>query len=172
MTEEIDFIEQILKEAEQKEMQQTNALFDLVLLQISKWEIEIAANFEEQEKEILLIKEWTLSRNSKLQDQIDFYARKCEAYLKELNLKTLSLPHGSLQIRKLPDRVEILDQEIFLKSASMDLLKVVPASNKPDLQKIKASIKNTGKIPEGVQLITGENQFSYKIISKTNEKEN
>ncbi|MBV6419389.1 MAG: hypothetical protein DAHOPDDO_00605 [Ignavibacteriaceae bacterium] len=172
MNDEVDFIEQILQEAEQKEMQQTNALVDLILLQISKWETQIAANFEEQEKEILLIKEWTLTRNSKLQDQIDLYAKKCEAYLKELNLKSLSLPHGSLQLRKLPDRIEILDQELFLKSASRDLLKIVPAIQKPDLLKIKTYIKNTGKTPEGVRLISGEIQFNYKINSQLNEKEN
>jgi len=170
MKTEDNFIEQLLIEAEQNEIKHTNAYYDLLLIQIGKWEQEIASNFDEQEKEITLIKEWTLSRNSKLQDQIDFYSKKCEVYLKELNLKTLQLPHGSLQFRKKPDRVEVQNMELFLKSATSEMLKIIPESAKPDLNKIKAFIKAKGKIPAGVLLIEGTEEFNYKLSS--NQKEN
>ena len=171
MCTENDFIEQLLLDAEQNEIKQTNAYFDLLLIQIGKLEDEIAKTFEEQEKEITLIKEWSLIKNSRLQERIDFYLRKSEAYLKELNLKTLALPHGILQFRKKPDKVEISDLEIFLKSASHEMLKIIPEPAKPDLNNIKAYIKNKNRIPPGVQLIEGSTEFSYKL-STSNQKEN
>ena len=164
-----NFLDELLQEAEQKEEQQTEAYHDLILLQIQSLANKMDINFKESEKEINLIREFTLSKNATLQERINFLEKKLEAFIREKGEKTISLPHGTLKLRKKPDKVEVSDMELFLKKATKELVSVVPESVKPDLKAIKAFITRTGKrvIPEGVNLIEGQPEFSYKL----NEKE-
>lgn len=73
--------------------------------------------------------------------------------------KKIDLPHGILKIRKSPDMVEITDMELFLSSAKGEMLNVIPEQVKPDLNKIKAFIKMSGKVPEGVSIKEGTKEF-------------
>ena len=47
MSEEVDFIEQILKEAEAKEAQQRMAYYDLILIEMGKLQSQIERNFHQ-----------------------------------------------------------------------------------------------------------------------------
>ena len=156
-------MEELLLEAEQMEETQRQAHYDLVLLEIGKLEKQIADNFEEADKEVRIIKQWALNKNSTLQDKINFYERKLEAYILEIGAKTIDMPHGILKYHKKQDRVEISDMELFLKNARPEMLSTIPEQLKPDLNKIKAFIKQKGRIPNGVKLIEGQDEFSYKI---------
>jgi len=42
-------------------------------------------------------------------------------------------------------------------------LNIIPETAKPDLLKIKAWIKRTGRVPDGVEVINGDEKFSYTI---------
>lgn len=53
--------------------------------------------------------------------------------------------------------------EIFLANANSQMVTVVPETVKPDLTKIKAYIKMSTKIPEGVTLIEGAEKFSLVL---------
>jgi phage host-nuclease inhibitor protein Gam len=161
-----NFLEELLLEAEQKEIKQTSAFYDLVLIEIGKLQSEIESNFAEAEKEIEIIKEWTLNKNSKLQDKIEMLSRKLEAFISVEGKKTIELPHGDLKFHKKPDKVEISDLEIFLQSATADMIRVQPEEIKPDINKIKAYIKNKGCIPKGVTVIEGKEEFSYKLNNR------
>ena len=55
MTDDENFLEELLMEAEEKEDQQTEAYYDLILLQIKKMNRQIAVNFSEAEKECRII---------------------------------------------------------------------------------------------------------------------
>lgn len=160
---ENNFLEELLLEAEQKEIKQTAAYFDLILIEIGKLQSDIESNFAEAEKEIEIIKEWSLNKNSKLQDKIDFLSRKLETYIREEGKKTIELPHGDLKFHKKQDKVEIADLELFLQSATSDMIRTQPEEIKPDLNKIKAYIKEKGRIPKGVNVIEGKEEFSYKL---------
>lgn len=166
---EVDFIDQILKEAELKEEKQTAAYYDLLLIEISRLEDQIAENFTEAEKEIKIIKEWALSKNSRLQDKISYLSRKLEAYIREEGVKTIELPHGELRYHKKPDKVEVTNLDQFLSSATTDMIRVVPEEIKPDLNKIKAFIKQKGRVPKGVTITEGKEEFSYKLNNKEKE---
>lgn len=170
MEETKTFLDELLLEADNRETKQTQSYYDLILMEIGKLQLKVEENFAEAEKEVELIKEWALKSNSKLQDKIDFLAKKLEAYLREENLKTLELPHGTLKIRKQPDKVEISDLTIFIENASADLVRIIPEEVKPDLLKIKAFIKNKNKVPEGVKLIPGAEHFSYSLINNKEKK--
>lgn len=170
MNQEISFIDQLLEEAEAKEISQRHTYIDLLLLEISKLNTQIEKIFNQAKAETDIINNWALTVNSKLQDKITFIEQKLEAFIREENVKTLDLANGIIKLYKKPDTVQISDMDLFLNSASSELLNLIPESIKPDLNKIKAFIKAKSKIPEGVTVITGTESFSIKL--KTNNREN
>lgn len=170
MSEALEFIEQILKDAEEKEEKLTQANFDLLLVEIGKLNEEIKKNFDEADKEVEIIKSWALEKNSKLREKIEYLERKLEVYIREEGLKTIDLPHGVLKMYKKQDKIEITDMETFLMFATSEIVSVVPETIRPDLNKIKSFIKTHKKIPAGVILIEGKEEFTYKL--KQNGKDN
>jgi len=165
---EVNFLDELLMEVEAKEQQQTEAGYDLMLLAIKKYQSEIKRNFEEGDKECQLIQSFVLSKNSQIQEKVIWLERKLEAYIREQEEKTISLPNGTLKMHKKPDRVEVDDLELFLKNARKEWLTVIPEQLKPNLLAIKNHIK-TRPTPKGVKVIEGEIEFSYKL---NNEEEN
>ena len=157
------FIDELVKEAEEKEQKLNRELADLMLLEIRNLQEEIERVFDQAEKERTIIKNWAITKNSKLANRIEWISKKLELFLKEENIKTLELAFGSLRFRKQPDRVEILDNELFLNNANSSCLMIVPETAKADLNKIKAFIKRSGRTPDGCEVIPGEIKFSYSI---------
>ncbi|HZW40412.1 MAG TPA: host-nuclease inhibitor Gam family protein [Ignavibacteriaceae bacterium] len=163
------FIEEIVKEAEEKEEQLTYAHYDMMLLAIRNINNQIADYFAEADKEKALIDKWVLEKNSKLQNKIEWLEKKLEAFIRDKGLKTIELSNGTLKFHKKQDKVEIVDFELFLKNAKPELLTIIPESAKPNLSKIKEQISYK-KIP-GVELIKGKEEFSYKIIERKEEED-
>lgn len=157
------FIDELVREAEEKEQKLNRELADLMLLEIRNLQEEIERVFDQAEKERTIIKNWAITKNSKLANRIEWISKKLELFLKEENIKTLELAFGSLRFRKQPDRVEILDNELFLNNATSSMLMIVPETAKADLNKIKAFIKISGRTPDGCEVIPGEIKFSYSI---------
>ncbi len=158
-----NFIDELVKEAEEKEQKLNRELADLMLLEIRNLQEEIERVFDQAEKERTIIKNWAITKNSKLASRIEWISKKLELFLKEENVKTLELAFGSIRFRKQPDRVEILDNELFLNNANSSCLMIVPETAKADLNKIKAFIKISGRTPDGCEVIPGEIKFSYSI---------
>ena len=159
---EVNFLDELLQEAESKEAYQTEAYYDLILLQIKNLQEQIAHNFSEADKEINLINNWTLSRNSVLNERNQVLERKLEQFIRQRQLKTLELPNGILKLHKKPDKVEIEDMELFLKHARPEVLTIIPEQVKADLSKLKAFIKRR-PVPMGVKVLEGREEFSYKL---------
>jgi hypothetical protein len=159
---EVNFLDELLQEAESKEMYQTEAYLDLVLLNIKNLQAQIATNFSEAEKEINLINNWTLTRNSVLNERTQVLERKLELFIREKNVKTIELPNGTLKLHKKQSKVEIEDLELFLKHARPEVLTIIPEQVKPDIGKLKAFIK-TRPVPAGIKVIEGKEEFSYKL---------
>ena len=158
----MNFLDELLEEVELKEEEQTEAYFDLLLLQIKQLNSQIAYNFSQSEKECSMINNFVLHKNAQLQERIRWFELKLEAFIKERNEKTISLPNGTLKMYKKPDKVEIDNLELFLKKAKPEMLTVIPEQVKPDMNKIKAYIK-TKPVPAGVKVTPGKEEFSYKL---------
>ena len=156
-------IDELVKEAEEKEQKLNSELADLMLLEIRNLQEEIERVFDQAEKERTIIKNWAITKNSKLASRIDWISKKLELFLKEENVKTLELAFGSIRFRKQPDRVEIMDNELFLNNATSNMLSIIPETAKADLNKIKTYIKRSGRTPKGCEVIPGEVKFSYSI---------
>jgi len=165
MSEESTFIDELLEEAEAKEQQQTEAYFDVLLMQIQSLQSQISNNFAEAEKEVSMINQWALAKNHGIQMKIEAIERKLEFFIREKCMKTIELPHGTLRLHKKPDRVEVTDMDIFLKHAGPETVTIVPEQVKPDLVKIKSYLKSH-RVPNGVTVIEGKEEFSYKLKEK------
>jgi len=162
-TEATTFIDDILAEAEVKEADEALAYYDLVVKEVARLESEIAVVTSNTNREVAIIKDWALERNVKFFDRIEFLQLKLEAFIRAQDKKTIELPHGTLKLRAKPDKVEITDMELFLKSATKDLVIIKPEEIKPSLTNIKKWIKMTSKVPDGVAVIEGKTEFTLKL---------
>ena len=167
---ESDFIDELLREAEEKEQKLSREFADLMLIEISQLEKQIQSNFEQAAREREIIKNWSLKINSKLVSRIEFLSKKLEVFIKETGEKTINLPNGILKMHKKPDRVEVEDLELFLTKAKPELISIIPEQVKPDLNKIKAFIK-TRPVPPGIKVVEGAIEFSYKLNGEENARE-
>jgi hypothetical protein len=169
---EKNFLDELLKEAEQKEIQNSEAFMDLVLLEIKRINEKVAANFSNVEKEVELINAWAIKKNTILEERKKFLERKLEFFIKERGEKTISLPNGELKYHKKQDKVEITDMDAFLASANKELLTEVPATYKPNLNNIKKWVKMKSSPIAGITVIEGKQEFSYKLNKEMEEEEN
>ena len=166
-----NFLDDLLADAEIKEEKQTAAYYDLLIAEVAKLESEIAANFTECDKEVEVIKGWTLKRNSALQERNNLLRLKLESFLRAENKKTIELPRGTLKMRRQQDKIEISNMEVFLANANSLMVTVVPEQIKASLSGIKAFYKMTTKIPAGVTVIEGEDRFSLTIRNTISTEE-
>ena len=104
--EEENFIDIMIREAEEREEKQTEAYYDLLLLQIKNLNHQIEKNFSEAEKECQIINNWALMKNSQLNERLTFLELKLEAFIKERGEKTIDLPNGILKYHMKQARVE------------------------------------------------------------------
>ena len=169
---EMNFLDELLEEVEQKELHNSEAFMDLVLLEIKRINEKVSANFSNAEKEIELINAWAIKKNTILEERKKFLERKLELFIKERGEKTISLPNGELKYHKKQDKVEITDMDAFLASANKELLTEVPATYKPNLNNIKKWVKMKSSPIAGVTVIEGKQEFSYKLNKETEEEEN
>ncbi len=159
----------MIEEAEQQNKKLEQSHLALILIEIRSLEENIEKNFDTAAQEREIIKNWALERNSMLQSRIDWLSKKLEGYLKEEEIKTLDLANGVIRLRKQTDTVSIIDSEQFMKHATKDMLNVIPETVRPDMLRLRAWIRNSGRVPPGVELIPGGLKFSYTIKK---EKEN
>ena len=109
---EDNFIEDILREAEEKEHQDIYSYMDLLLIEIKVHQLQIEKNFDTANREIEIINNWALNKNSKLQERIELLEKKLELFIKEDGVKTIDLPNGTIKMHKKPDKIEITDVPI------------------------------------------------------------
>jgi hypothetical protein len=107
--------------------------------------------------------DWLNEKETQIQNAIDWLTSQMRNYLVTKDLKSLSLPNGTIGMRKQPDAVEVADESVFIANAGPELLRHVPESYEPDLKAIKALIKDTGEIPKGIELKAQDPKFYYKL---------
>ncbi len=171
---EANFLEELLQEAEIKEEEQTEAYFDLLLLQIKQLTKQIEYNFSQSEKECSMINSFVLHKNAQLQEKIRWIEMKLESFIREKKEKTIALPNGTLKVHKKPDKVEIEDIDLFLMKAKLEMLTIIPEQIKPNLNAMRSYIK-IKPVPPGIKVIEGKTEFSYTLskgeLENAREKE-
>jgi len=107
--------------------------------------------------------DWLNEKETQIQNAIDWLTGQMKNYLITKDIKSLSLPNGTIGMRKQPEAIEVVDESSFISEASPDLLRHVPETYEPDLKAIKALIKETGEIPKGIELKAQDPKFYYKL---------
>ncbi|HEY5534913.1 MAG TPA: host-nuclease inhibitor Gam family protein [Ignavibacteria bacterium] len=115
------------------------------------------------EKLIQDIQDWQDRKSLQHQGQIDFLSGKMEGYLRQQQLKSLQLPSGVVGLRKQQPKIEIVDSDKFYENADESILRKIPESFEPNLKAIKEKLKETGEIPQGVDVIEQDSKFYFKF---------
>jgi hypothetical protein len=162
----IDFIEELLRESEARQEQETVEMNKLMADRMLSAVAVLGSQMEEVnqlvEKEIQLLEGYRSSELSRLDKKRSWLVFNLDGFMRSTGEKTLRLPHGSLKLRKGRDRVAVVALEKFLEIApKLGLVRTVPEQLTPDIQAILQRIKTTGDIPNGVQYIPADVRFSY-----------
>ncbi len=174
------FIEEILAESEVREearrIEMSKLRADQILAALSVLEKKADDVNKLADEEIKLIEEFRTTEVQKLEKQASWLAYQLEGFMRSVNqedptCKSLALPHGTLKLRQGRDKVEITDLDRFMKIADKrGLLRKVPESAEPDLQKVLAYVRTNGFLT-GVSMIPGQVKFSYTTKGNGNGKE-
>lgn len=166
------FIDELLQEVEKREEAASESWADMMLRGIRTLQDQIQHNFNEAERECTFINDFTLRKNTTLQERIVRLENKLEQFIREKKEKTINLPNGVLKVRKMPDKVQVDDlKEFFSYAVSRpELVIVVPETQKPNLVAIKSHCKSHMSVP-GVSVIPGTEDFKYTLNNINLEKE-
>lgn len=138
-------------------------LFAKFLWRIKYLEDEIGQYKSTAEKLMQEIETWLAHKSNQKQSQIDFLSGRMEEYLRTREIKSMSLPAGIVGLRRQPDKVEVTNAELFYEKADANLIRKIPETQEPDIPKIKQQIKQTGEVPDGVDVVSQESKFYYKL---------
>lgn len=116
------------------------------------------------EESINRTQSWYDKKANTISSAIEFLSGQMRNYLKQNQLKSLSLPNGNIGFRKQPDTIIIQNEELFLENAKPELLRHIEESYAPDIKAIKDYIKQSGgDLPKGIDLKPQESKFYYKL---------
>lgn len=167
---ETNFMEELLAEVEDKENQLSAKLSkehaDLILMEMQKLTNGMEENVRAAEAEIKIIKDFYLGKNFKAQEKIEYLEKKLNQFmLEQEEERTISLPHGTIRLRKGRDKIIVEDLQTFMENKFSHELINIKQDFKPDLTKIKAYLtRSGGKVIPGVVVVPGNaNEFSYKL---------
>jgi len=137
---------------------------DKYLWVIRQKEIELNKCKALAEESINRAQNWFDKKANTISSAIEFLSGQMRNYLKQNQLKSLSLPNGKIGFRKQPDAVIVQNEELFLENAKPELLRHIEESYAPDLKAIKDYIKQSGgDLPKGIDLKPQESKFYYKL---------
>ena len=176
MEDRIDFIEELLLQAEQadqeKRIEMDRLRADQILAAISKLEEGMADVNDLCDKELKLIEEYRANELARLDKKRTWLVSNLEGFMRSSGDKTLNLPHGQLKLRKGRDRIAVVAMDQFLKvGQKLGLLRKVPESVTPDLHAILNHVKRTGDIPAGVEVIPADVKFTYSTNGGKDDSE-
>jgi hypothetical protein len=136
---------------------------DTYLWIVRKKEEELVKHQKLAAETIERTERWLANKEKNIVSTIEYLSNRFRYYLKSNNLKSLSLPNGIIGLRKRPKKVEVVDEELFFQNANPSMLTHHPENYEPDLNAIKSHIKDTSELPKGVEIISQENKFYYKL---------
>lgn len=160
------FMHDLLESVEETEIERTEVYMSMLVKKVAHMQKQIESIFKASDEEVKIIKEFALTKSTKIQGQIDGIASILESYIRDLNekdpaIKSVDFKDGSLKLRRSAAKIVIDNMDIFLANANDNLL---TKTVKPSLTKIKAVAKLSGRLPLGcVKIEPTEDDFSLKI---------
>ncbi len=160
------FIDELLRETEQKEEQERLEMdrltADKLLMAIAAIETSTAEVNELADSEVKLIEEYRARELARLEKKRTWLTFNLENFMRGTGEKTLRLPHGVLKLRSSRERVTVAAMDLFLSVAGrLGLLRKIPETYALDLPAVLDYVRRTGEVPPGVELIPSEVRFTY-----------
>jgi hypothetical protein len=151
----------------EEEAENTPAIEDTVqteahLRSLSYWRYEIAQIRAHADKERERIALWEREQIAKIAPKIRWHENGLRAFLESAGKKTLKLIHGTLKRIAGRSRVEVQDFEEFKKWNEANDYFMLRVKTEPDKVAVAAHVKATGEIPDGCDLVTGEDSFKIE----------
>ncbi len=176
MEERIDFIEDLLREAEtaeaERRLEMDRLRADQLLTAIAVLEQQMSEANELVDREIKLLEDYRSNELARLDKKLSWLVFNLEGFMRSTDQKTIRLPHGVLKLRKGRDRAVVVALEEFLEVGEhLGLVRTVPQQQTPDIPAILNRIKTTGEIPPGVEYLAADTRFSYTTRSEGDDDE-
>ncbi len=170
------FIDELLEQSEKAEREQrlemTKLRADQLLMAIRTLEDQMAEVDRLFQEELQIIEQYRSAEGERLQKKLNWLVWNLDQFMRSTGEKTINLPHGIIKLRVGRDKVEITDLQRFLEcKESQKLLRTIPESFQPDISAIGQYVKQTGHIPDGVNVIPAEVKFYYTTIDKQKGEE-
>ncbi len=170
------FIDELIEQSEQAEKQErlemTKLRADQLLMAISTLEEQLAEVDQLFKEELQIIEHYRFAEQERVQKKVNWLVWNLEQFMRSTGEKTINLPHGIIKLRTGRDKIEIADLQRFLDcKESQTLLRTIPESFQPDISAIGQYVKQTGHIPDGVNVIPAEVKFYYTTIDKKKGEE-
>jgi phage host-nuclease inhibitor protein Gam len=106
------------------------------------------------------VERWKRQELAKITPRIHFHESGLVAFLSRSGKKTLSLINGTLKRIAGRDRVEVKDADMLIDWANRNFAgNLLRTKIEADKVAILNHIKATGEVPEGVDMVTGEDTF-------------
>lgn len=100
-------------------------------------------------------------QSNKREKTIDFLSERLHLFMMGQDQKTISLPNGDLKMRAKQDKVHIPDQTVVIEWAEKTgTTSILNHKTTVFLAEVKRYIKETGDIPDGVEVESQEPSFS------------
>lgn len=128
---------------------------------LAYWRGEEEERIAHAARQIEKIQIWLEREMEAIHRKISWHERGLQGFLWQTGKKSVRLIHGSIRKIKGRERVEITDEEAFLTKAPSSLI-AEKMLRRPDKKAILSHIRETGEIPEGTNLIRGEDTIHIK----------
>ncbi|TAK54027.1 MAG: hypothetical protein EPO24_13600 [Bacteroidetes bacterium] len=109
------FIDELLAETEQRELQVNKVRADQLLMAITILEGKMDDVNKLCDDEMQIIESYRESEIAKLEKKCSWLAWNLEQFIRSTNEKTIKLPHGAIKLRLGRDKVEVSNMEVFLR---------------------------------------------------------
>ena len=139
--------------------------FQVTDQQSAEWTVRKIAEHRRRQREVdelyqaelYRLKKWMEKETEKEQNSILHLENLLMPWAQEQG-KSVSLPSGRVRFRKVPDKF-IYDDRAVIEWAKANLPEAVRIKEEPDKATIKAHVKATGELPDGLTIEPQEPKF-------------
>lgn len=139
---------------------------------VAFWREEQERKVRHAQKEIERVKTWLEGEVARIGRHVAWHETGLRAYLVASGRKSLRLIRGTIRFLAGRERVEVPEPEKFLTWAKSNAPALIRVKEEADKQAIARYVKtHGGEIPEGCDLVKGEDTFKVELVEAPEGKE-
>lgn len=133
---------------------------------LDHWRYEAELIEDHANAQIRRANEWKEEELAKLNKRIQYHESGLIAYLQTQGKKTIKLINGTIKRIAGRDRVEVKDLGALMNWNDREGGNLIRIKYEPDKVAIKEHISSNGELPEGVDLVKGDDTFKVDTNQK------